>query len=115
MDTNTRMVTPTFVGSHLDLSFTYAGHANFAHSDLTITVAGGATFTLPTLDSTGMDLGTVTVRGEVGKLLVGDSNLSTPALKKLDIDEFGITNQDAERGARLDRHAQCDGRRWPAP
>jgi hypothetical protein len=51
------------------------------------------------IDALGIDLGRVRVAGDLGRIVVGDFNGSTPALEQLDVNSlgrFGLSTQDAE-------------------
>ena len=60
------------------------------------------------IDASGLDLASVRVAGSLGKILVGDRNLDTPALGLLRVDSLGVAAQpDAAPNA---GHSEVHGR-----
>jgi hypothetical protein len=77
----------------LDLS-----DAEFAGAKLTITakrgpLGGDGLINLGFLDATGVDLGKVKIKGDLGRIEAGDANLATPALLSLDLVSMGILGE----------------------
>jgi hypothetical protein len=72
--------------------------AQFQGANLTITavrspVNGGDGFVnVGEIDATGVDLGAVSVQGDLGKILAGDGSAKTPALALLTVQSLGLFN-----------------------
>lgn len=80
-------------GNLLTLSLT---DTSFSGADITFTVKkgpkGDGRADLGTLDATGVDLGTVTIKGDVSRVFAGDANTQSPAFLKLQTNSFGEKN-----------------------
>jgi hypothetical protein len=49
----------------------------------------------------GIDLGVVTVKGDLGKILCGDGNADKPALKSLSVRSMGVFGTATQNGGDL--------------
>ncbi|HEV7404707.1 MAG TPA: hypothetical protein VGO11_17330, partial [Chthoniobacteraceae bacterium] len=67
-----------------------ASHPIFRGTDLVFEVTGAGTADVTLLDAHGLDLGQVTVPGDVGCILAGDTNLATPSVKMLHLGSLGV-------------------------
>jgi hypothetical protein len=81
----------------LDLS----GNSVFKGTDLSIevtTTAGDGSVNIGYIDATGLDLGDVSVDGDLGQIDAGNNNLSSPAIKSLQVGSLaaqGVLTQGA--------------------
>lgn len=80
---------PTTIGQALH-TIDLTSHPIFRGTDLLFEVTGAGTADVVLIDAHGFDLGQVTVPGDVGKILAGDANLSTPGAKSLHIGSLGL-------------------------
>jgi hypothetical protein len=87
----------------------FAGDKDKAGADISITaVAGGAgngSVNVGYLNATGIDLGKVTIDGDLGRIDAGDAILTTPGTKRLEVGSMGasdLTTQAA--GGNLTSH-----------
>ena len=68
----------------------------FAGAKITVTVkkslAGDGKVNLGAIDARGLDLGTVTLPGDLGQIDAGDGNFKTPAIKALTVGTLGVAN-----------------------
>ena len=71
-----------------------AGRAAAAGTTITVSAAvagnGDGLTTVGTIDATGIDLGAVTIKGDLATIIAGDSTTKTPGLKSLTVTSFGI-------------------------
>lgn len=72
----------------------FAGDKDKAGAEITITAEPGGTgngsVNVGYLNATGIDLGKVTIDGDLGRIDVGDAILTTPGLKRLDVVSMGV-------------------------
>lgn len=73
----------------LDLTLPIFKGANVTFQVIAAASGGNGVVSVGAVDATGIDLGTVTVPGELGQIDAGDTNLSTPAVKLLKVGALG--------------------------
>ncbi|MDX2079519.1 MAG: hypothetical protein SFU53_01910 [Terrimicrobiaceae bacterium] len=91
----------TFSASNQLEKIDLSGNTVFSGADISFRLisraAGGdGSMNVGAIDASGIDLGAVRVKGDLGRILVGDTNYSTPALKSLQtfsMGSFGISTQ----------------------
>jgi hypothetical protein len=88
-------------GSQQLLRIDFAGDTDKARASLTFSVTkvvGDGKVNVGFLEATGLDLGTVTIPGDLGRIKAGDANTATPALAALNVGSMGTlgtTTQEA--------------------
>jgi len=80
-------------GQHLDLLDITSGGQDFSGANITISVKKAATgdgyVNIGTINATGIDLGTVSIRGRLNSIDAGDADFVKPGLNKLDVYHLG--------------------------
>jgi hypothetical protein len=81
-------------GTSGDLIQLNLNNAGFADANITFTVKkvaqGNGRANVGTINATGVDIGVLTVRGDVSRVLAGDNDSSTSALIKLQVRSLGV-------------------------
>lgn len=89
------VTTPRGGGDHLD-KINLSGITRASGVDIIVKTRvagnGDGLANVGILDATGVDLGTVTIHGDLGQILVGDSVTSTRAIKSLNLHTFGVAD-----------------------
>lgn len=67
-----------------------ASHPVFRGTDLLVELTGLGTADIGTIDAQGIDLGSVTIPGDLGQIDAGNTALATPAIKSLHIGSLGV-------------------------
>ena len=93
--------TPSGIGEQLQLINLSAGGYDGANLTLTVkkVVSGDGLANVGFIDSTGHDLGRITVPGDLGRINAGDANTATPGIKSLTVSSMGSLDLTTQSGA----------------
>jgi len=88
------------------------GNQAFKGVKITVSVVqngGDGLVNIGTLDASGVDIGKVTIAGDLSRIMAGDSNVKTAGLKSLSVNSFGVAGT-ATQGASFSTESDIFGK-----